>query len=209
MDSNSFAEWDKKWDKRFKSGWIKTKKKYRLLRVLFPKLALRMSPRKDYYLGVAKLVDGKFCDIGCGIGAVAGIYAMLSGKKSYGIDQSLTAMKHASKESLYFGVSCAFSVGNIYKVGIKNGAFDTVYLGQILEHLEDEKGALDEAMRLLRPGGKLIVSVPVEGRIPDDDHVREYTKESLRELLENMKLENIAFHDVDPRRFVVTSLVKE
>lgn len=207
MDSNAYAEWDKKWDKRFKSGWIRTKGKYRLLRILFPRLALRLAPRKDYYLGVAKLVEGRFCDIACGYGAVAGIYSLLSGKKSFGLDQSHTAMRHATKESRYFGVNCVFSVGSIYQTGIKSDSFDTVYLGQVLEHLEDEAGALEEAMRLLKPGGKLIVSVPVEDRIPDDDHVREYSQVSLKELLEKMNLENIIFHDIDPRRFVVTSQV--
>jgi len=209
MDRNAYGEWDKKWNYRFKSGWIKNKRKYRLLRVLNPRLALKMGPRKDYYLGVAKLVKGRFCDIGCGMGAVSGIYAMLSGKKSFGIDQSVMGMKHAVKEAHFFNVPCVFSVGSIYKIGIKSNSFDTVYLGQVLEHLDDEQGALEEAIRLLRPGGKLIVSVPVEDRIPDVDHVREYTEHSLRLLLEKMSLKEICFHDIDPRRFVVSSLVNK
>jgi len=88
--------------------------------------------------------------------------------------------------------------------GMKSGSFDTVYMGQILEHLDDEMGALNEAARLLRNDGKLIVSVPRGDRIPDPDHVREYTESSLNTLLEKLNVSKVSFHDIDPRRFVVS-----
>ena len=43
-----------------------------------------------------------------------------------------------------------------------------------------------------------------EGRIPDPDHVREYTESSLSALLERLNVSEICFHDIDPRRFVVS-----
>ncbi len=76
------SSWDNTWHNLFKDGWIKNKGKYRFLRRIFPRLSLRLSPRKDYYLEVARLAEGRFCDLGCGFGAVAGIYALLSGKKA-------------------------------------------------------------------------------------------------------------------------------
>jgi len=207
IDRNSFVEWNKKWDDRYKSGWVRNKGKYRLLRRLFPKIALKKAPRKSYYTGVAKLAEGRFCDLGCGMGAVAGIYALLSGEKSFGIDQSHIAMKYAMKEASYFNVTCAFSAANIYHTGIKSNSFETVYLGQVLEHLDDEMGALNEALRILLPGGKFILSVPKEGRIPDPDHVREYTDTSLRDLLAMLPVNEVTFHDIDPRRLVVSCRV--
>lgn len=209
LDSNSYSEWDSKWDSRFKCGWIKNKGKYKFLRRIFPRLSLRLSPRKDYYLGVARLVEGRFCDIGCGIGAVAGIYALLSGKKSFGIDQSHVAMVHAAKEARYFKVSCAFSTGSIFNTGLKDGVFDTVYIGQVLEHLEDDVAALIEAKRILCPDGKLIISVPREDKIPDPDHVREYTEDSLHKLLGKLDVKEVCFHEIDPRRFVVSCRVEK
>ncbi|MDT8318754.1 MAG: class I SAM-dependent methyltransferase [bacterium] len=207
MSSNSYTAWNEKWTSRYKSGWIQNKGKYLLLRRLFPSLALKIAPRKKYYRGVARLIEGTFCDLGCGMGTVVGLYSLYSGKKSFGVDQSLSAMKLATAETRYFGVSCAFTASSIYETGIKSASFDTAYMGQILEHLDDEMGALNEAVRLIRNGGKLIVSVPREDRIPDPDHVREYTESSLNALLERLNVGKISFHDIDPRRFVVSCRV--
>ncbi len=177
------------------------------MRRLFPLLALKMAPRKKYYSGVARLIEGTFCDLGCGMGTVVGLYSLSSGNKGFGVDQSHSAMKLATAEAHYFAVSCAFIASSIYATGIKSDSFDTVYMGQILEHLDDEMGALNEAVRLLRNDGKLIVSVPREDRIPDPDHVREYTESSLNTLLERLNVREICFHDIDPRRFVVSCRV--
>ena len=207
MSSNSYTAWNEKWTSRYKSGWIQNKGKYLLLRRLFPSLALKIAPRKKYYSGVSKLIEGTFCDLGCGMGAVVGLYSLYSGNKSFGVDQSHSAMKLAADETRYFDVSCAFTASSIYATGIKSASFDTVYMGQILEHLDDEMGALNEAVRLLRSDGKLIVSVPREDRIPDPDHVREYTESSLNTLLEKLNAREICFHDIDPRRFIVSCRV--
>ncbi|MGH9333440.1 MAG: class I SAM-dependent methyltransferase [Vicinamibacteria bacterium] len=38
--------------------------------------------------------------------------------------------------------------------------FDAVFIFDVLEHVDDEKGALAEIRRVLRPGGTLLVTVP-------------------------------------------------
>lgn len=209
--SRNSSSWDKTWDNLFKDGWIKNKGKYRFLRRIFPRLSLRLSPRKDYYLGVARLVEGRFCDFGCGFGAVAGIYALLSGEKSFGIDHSHLAMTHAAREARYFKVSCAFSTTSIFNTGLKDNVFDTVYIGHVLEHLkdDDDMAALIEAKRILCPEGKLIVSVPRDDKIPDPDHVREYTEISLHKLLGGLGVKDVCFHEIDPRRFIVSCRVEK
>jgi SAM-dependent methyltransferase len=54
---------------------------------------------------------------------------------------------------------------------------DTVLFLEVLEHLEDDGAALREIWRVLRPGGKLVVSVPVPpGEVNEDSewgHKRE------------------------------------
>jgi ubiquinone/menaquinone biosynthesis C-methylase UbiE len=63
-------------------------------------------------------------------------------------------------------------------------SFDAVVLGEVMEHVADDVPALEEARRVLRPGGVAALSVPAQPSWfgPSDDwagHVRRYTRESL------------------------------
>jgi SAM-dependent methyltransferase len=63
-------------------------------------------------------------------------------------------------------------------------SFDGAVLGEVLEHVEDDRGALAEVARVLRPGGVLAASVPANPALygPSDEwagHVRRYTRSAL------------------------------
>jgi SAM-dependent methyltransferase len=63
-------------------------------------------------------------------------------------------------------------------------SFDSAVLGEVLEHVEDDRGALVEIARVLRPNGVLALSVPANPRLygPSDvwaGHVRRYTRAAL------------------------------
>jgi SAM-dependent methyltransferase len=47
-----------------------------------------------------------------------------------------------------------------YQLPFDDGAFDAVIAAEILEHLPDDRTAIAEAVRVLRPGGRLAVTVP-------------------------------------------------
>lgn len=49
----------------------------------------------------------------------------------------------------------------------EGGAFDSIVMSEILEHLEDPIAALKAASHWLRPGGKLWVNVPANSPAPD------------------------------------------
>lgn len=205
---NTRKYWEEKWEKINKGGWIKNKFRYQLLSFFTPTHALLTKPKKKYYLSIAKLVEGRFCDLGCGIGVTGGIYSVLTGNESFGLDHSLEGCKVGRKEAKKFRVPCRFMVGDIYRVGVKSNYFDTVYMGQILEHLDDDMSALREAIRLLRPGGKLIISVPTEHMPDDPEHINVYTSEKLRNMLVASGISDITFHDMDmdkkKKRYVVS-----
>ena len=84
---------------------------------------------------------------------------------------------------------------------VETDRFDMIVAGDVLEHLRDPLPALSDALTLLEPGGRVIISVPnlaygdvrllvLEGRIEYQDeglldrtHLRWFTRASLRDLL--------------------------
>ena len=53
--------------------------------------------------------------------------------------------------------------GTAYALPFPAGSFDRVIVAEVLEHLHDESGAMAELARVLRPGGRLTVTVPRYG----------------------------------------------
>jgi SAM-dependent methyltransferase len=65
-----------------------------------------------------------------------------------------------------------------------DSSFDAVVLGEVIEHVEDDVGALSESRRVLRPGGVAALSVPAHPTWfgPSDEwagHVRRYSRDAL------------------------------
>jgi len=60
-----------------------------------------------------------------------------------------------------------------------------------LEHIQDDRKVLSELFRVLQPGGKLVISVPVPpAPFYDSEHVREgYTLEQISQLLQESGFE--------------------
>lgn len=63
-----------------------------------------------------------------------------------------------------------------------DGHFDTVVAGEVLEHVKDPGAVLTELGRVLRPGGRLVVTVPNGGKITDE-HLRTFNEKRLDCLL--------------------------
>lgn len=69
-----------------------------------------------------------------------------------------------------------------YNYGIDDESYDVVISGQALEHIEDDARAVNEMVRILKPGGALCLIAPSAGPKHMEPDYRRYTVESMREL---------------------------
>jgi ubiquinone/menaquinone biosynthesis C-methylase UbiE len=132
------------------------------------------------YVEAAHRVSGNVLEIGTGNGYGAEII-------SPGCDSFTTIDKYESevaKKNTLKNVS--FIQMNVPPfVGIEDNSFDFVISFQVIEHIKNDKQFVKEVYRVLKKGGKFIVSTPnIRMSITRNPwHVREYTSDELESLL--------------------------
>jgi len=139
------------------------------------------------FIEVAKLCEGRVLDIGCGTGDLADFY---NGEYQGG-DISDVAIKLANnlkRENASFGVLDALKKDNIY-----NPRADTIVMCEFLEHIDDEGALFENIKKWASPNVRIIISVPNGNRVPDVNHLREFTVPELRARFS--KLGRVRFHN--------------
>lgn len=58
---------------------------------------------------------------------------------------------------------------DITDIQYPNHSFDLIYCSHVLEHVSDDLKAIGEFRRVLKPGGKAIILVPIQGQITFED----------------------------------------
>jgi SAM-dependent methyltransferase len=96
-------------------------------------------------------------DVGCGDGTATILAAQVNpGHRIVGLDWSADALRHARARGLTLIRAEVEPSG----LPIASGCADVVIMSELIEHLVDPDSALDEARRVLRPGGTLLLSTP-------------------------------------------------
>jgi len=130
-------------------------------------------------------------DYGCGVGNMGVVLARFG--DVWGVDADAESLA-AGSFSHYRGVTRAAAVG---EVSAPPGGFDVVTCLDVLEHVEDDAGAVDGLAELLGPGGVLVVSVPLHPELfceVDEiaGHRRRYTVDEVERLVRGAGLEIVA-----------------
>jgi SAM-dependent methyltransferase len=97
--------------------------------------------------------DLQILDLGCRDGALSAVY--LDGNHVIGVDVDRAALAKAEER----GLETAWADID-EPLPFPDESFDVVVAAEVLEHLRLPERALTEAMRVLRPGGLLVGSVP-------------------------------------------------
>ncbi|MTI69497.1 MAG: glycosyltransferase [Firmicutes bacterium] len=131
----------------------------------------------------APLCEGKVLEIGCANGDLSTVIAA-HGIEHYGIDIDPVAIEIARYKSRMLGLTNSrFKLSNGENLDLDDNTFDTVLLAEVLEHVDSPEKAIKEAIRVCKPKGKIIISVPNGYRIPDPEHVRIFNKDILNSLI--------------------------
>lgn len=85
-------------------------------------------------------------------------------------------------------------------VGVPEGHYDFIAALDVIEHVDDDHAAMESIARRLKPGGKLLISVPAHAWMWSahdvvNHHKRRYSRQGLRRLVEAspLKLEAIGY----------------
>jgi 2-polyprenyl-6-hydroxyphenyl methylase/3-demethylubiquinone-9 3-methyltransferase len=96
-------------------------------------------------------------DIGCGAGTQARLWAQ-GGHRVFGLDVNEPLIRLARQRTEEAGLVIRFEVGTATALPWADRTMDVRLLPELLEHVADCQACLNEAARVLRPGGLLYLS---------------------------------------------------
>ncbi|MEA3336348.1 MAG: class I SAM-dependent methyltransferase [Chloroflexota bacterium] len=134
----------------------------------------------DRYVGPGQ--DKRILDVGCGAGNMAHHLAHYG--RVTGLDLNPKPLKVAQERGL------EVRQGSADDLPFDDNSFDLITLLDTVEHVPNEHGVFSECYRVLKPGGKLLVTVPALMWLWSQNdvinaHQRRYTQSELNKKLEH------------------------
>ncbi len=143
----------------------------------------------------------KILDFGCGKGKMLGEILEVNPEANiFGVDVSERALTFIKKR---FPKQQFKKIEDGEKLPFKTNTFDFIIASDVLEHIYDTENAFSELARILKPEGKILISVPYNGRIknviitlffyefvfnPYSPHIRFFSRRSLKNCLKKVQL---------------------
>lgn len=135
-------------------------------------------------------------EVGCGAGGLLRVLGgLLPGATALkGVEPNDAAVRNAT------ALGCDVASGTFERLPQQDRSVDLLIALDVLEHCEDDVAAGREALRVLKPGGAFVLTVPALMSLwgPHDEinaHYRRYTRRSLQTALERsgLTLERITY----------------
>jgi SAM-dependent methyltransferase len=135
----------------------------------------------DRYVGTSGSDRRKILDVGCGTGTMLTYLAAYG--KAQGIDVDEEAIRYCRERGLV-----DVRLGAAEQLPFDDGSFDLVTALDVVEHLDDDLAAIREVARVLRPGGRVLMTVPAHRFLWGDQdevnlHKRRYVAAEVRDRL--------------------------
>jgi 2-polyprenyl-3-methyl-5-hydroxy-6-metoxy-1,4-benzoquinol methylase len=163
QDLNNQGHWNTKWLTEGKDTW-------RQYPVLFGEVIKLIRPHT------------RVMDLGCGNGVFLGrLDKEREGMELMGVDISTVAIVQLKK---FYGIDGIVSRLPEIPYPIQPDYYDYVTILDTLEHIPDEREAMNNAFRILKPGGIIIIAVP-------EDHSEDY-----KEYIRTLDSEHVRWYDM-------------
>jgi SAM-dependent methyltransferase len=116
-------------------------------------------------------------DVGCGTGANLAMLHRVG--RPVGIDASWRALTFAQSRG-----ETALVAGTLPSLPCQNESFDVVCALDVIEHIENDAAAVEELVRVCKPGGLIVITVPAYQWLWSEhdvvnEHKRRYTRTNL------------------------------
>ena len=168
----------------------------------------------------APLEGQRVLDAGCSVGMYVAAFRRFT-ETAYGVDLDPDKIAQAARHLFNL------QVASVEALPFAGGSFDVVLSHEVIEHVTDDRAAVAEAVRVLRPGGRLAIyapnrlyffethgffwrgeyrfgNIPLVNWLPNPwrnrlcPHVRAYTARGLRHLLHGLPVKVVAHTQVYP-----------
>ena len=138
---------------------------------------------------IAGYITGDVLEVGAGIGATTAALRDATARCWVCLEPDLSLAVRLQARILGRGAAPTTKVivGSL-RAFTEQACFDCILYIDVLEHIEDDRGQLEAAAELVRPGGHIVVLAPAHQWLFSDfdksiGHLRRYRKTSLRSLM--------------------------
>ena len=99
----------------------------------------------------AALEGARILDVGCGIGTYVRRFRDLS-PHTFGIDVSIDRLRESGLPGMV--------VAKGERLPFADASFDVLVFNEVIEHVEDDRRTIEDALRVLRDGGSIVIYAP-------------------------------------------------
>lgn len=103
---------------------------------------------------------GAFLEIGCAPGKRLAWVAKSLNTRAAGLDYSPVGAHWSREVARATGASCDIREEDVFATTFPEGSFDAVYSAGVIEHFDDPTEIVSRHVRLARPGGLAIITIP-------------------------------------------------
>lgn len=151
--------------------------------------------KRFFIFNFIKNKPARALDLGCGTGIMMERLGNIC-DNVFGIDNSLLALSYVKKRiNKNRLIAC-----DSRRICAKDDTFDLIIASDLLEHIPDDDIVLEEANRVLKTGGKLIITVPAFNFLwskhdESAQHLRRYNIDSLKRKIHkaNFSVEKLSY----------------